>query len=476
VTLGSLPEDVLLEMFDIYINTVSDGVYVVESETPSQKWQKLAHVCRRWRCIVFASPLRLNLELRCTSATPVRKLLDIWPDFPLVIELIDIEERPSFPGDIIDDVIAALEHRDRVREIDLDAELTSSELERITTTMDEPFPVMTSLTLVSSDRVLRLPDTFLNGSAPSLRTLFLGGISFTSLPRLLSSASHLTSLFLDDLPNAGYISPESLATSLSALTNLNDLSIRFLSPTPQPRRRDRPLPSPIRILLPALTSLHFRGVSEYLEVFASRIDAPLLNHFVDITFFNQLVFDIPQISRLVLPHLLLSTPSSISLMFHSQRYVKISFKWQQEEPPVRLHLAWRILCKGFDWQVYSAAQICTHILPLLSESSVNSLDVKYFGSDEPIGIRSDDMDPTRWIELFNPFTSVQRLEIPGELEPFIAAALQGLTEESAAQVLPALQNLSIVRTTTDEVAQQGIQSFVTAREHSNHPFALSRSS
>jgi hypothetical protein len=48
--------------------------------------------------------------------------------------------------------------------------------------------------------------------------------------------------------------------------------------------------------------------------------------------------------------------------------------------------------------------------------------------DPPLGIRPDDMDPALWLELPHPFIAVQSLNIPAMLEPFIAAALQGLTE------------------------------------------------
>jgi hypothetical protein len=452
-------------MFDIYLTTNFGD------EDEEWKWHKLVHVCRRWRGIVFASPLRLNLKLYCFPTTPVRKLLHIWPELPLVIyfDNLNLETRDR---DMLDNLIAALEHHDRVSEISIDlAGLWSSASERITTLMQEPFPALEYLSLRSSYDVWPVPDTLLNGSASSLRSLDLWGISIPSLPRLLRSATHLTSVSLYRIPNSGYISPESMATSLSALTNLESLEINFQSPTSHPRRRDIPLPLPIRIVLPALTELYFQGVSEYLEVFASRVDAPLLSD-ITMNFFNQLVLDIPQISRLIL-HQVLSRPYNLSLGFHGN-CTDITFRWQQEGPPVKGFLSWSILCEGFDWQVDSIAQICTHILPLCS--SVSSLDVKCRTTNGPLEIQPDDLDPTQWIELFNSFPSVQTLTIPGKLEPFVAAALQGLTEESAAEVLPALQNLSIVGTMTDTAAQQDIQSFVTARQHSDHPIALSRPS
>ena len=82
-----LPDDVLLNIFDFNV-TVDDDIYeysgVIE-KTRIEEWIPLAHVCRRWRSVVFNSPLRLNLRLVCTPKTPARDTLDIWPPLPLII-------------------------------------------------------------------------------------------------------------------------------------------------------------------------------------------------------------------------------------------------------------------------------------------------------------------------------------------------------------------------------------------------------
>jgi hypothetical protein len=245
---------------------------------------------------------------------------------------------------------------------------------------------------------------------------------------------------------------------LSALPKLNSLCIHFRSPTPQPKRRNRPVTPPTRFVLPALAMLYFTGVSEYLEVLAARIDAPVLDDF-RIHFFHQLVFDIPQIIRFF-GHLESFRLSSLVLDFHSYG-ASILFS-----SSARRH-SWHIPCKRLDWQVFSLAQICSQILPF--RSTVNSLIIESSSSPDP-----ENMDPTLWLQLFHSFPSVQSLTIPVELEPFIAAALQGLTGESAAEVFPSLHSLSIIWNSPDEVTEQGIQSFVAARHHSGHPVGLSR--
>jgi F-box-like len=451
VTIASLPNDVLLTIFDFYLVTGGN-------------WHKLVHVCRRWRYVVFASPLRLDLQLLCTPESPVRELLGIWPTFPLNIRFMLSGRQRDYDHD---NLIAALESPDRVREIIL-FDLTSPLWEQIASVMQEPFLAMTSLYL-HSFRAFRVPDTFLNGSAPCLQGLLLSGISFPLLPRLLLSASDLTVVRLRRIPNTGYIPPEAMATCLSALTKLEILAIEFQSPTPGPKRRNRRLPPSTRTVLPALTYLEFRGVSEYLEVLAARIDAPLLRK-VLITCFNQFVFDIPQISRFV-GHLKLPTSYGLFLDFSPCRQASIYCSQQRQSSRSERAFDWRVLGEGLDWQVFSLAQICSQISCLCSR--VESLSIEF--SNYLTGNRQDDMDPTLWLQLFRSSTSVQSLDISAKLEPFIAAGLQGLTGESAAEVLPALQSLSIVEDTSDSAAQRDIESFVSARQHSDHPIAVHRS-
>ena len=91
-----------------------------------------------------------------------------------------------------------------------------------------------------------------------------------------------------------------MATSLSALTNLESLRLWFRSPRPRPAlesRRPYP-PPPTRAILPSLTTIAFKGASEYLEVISARIDAPQLDNLY-ITFFNEVIFDTPQLFQFI---------------------------------------------------------------------------------------------------------------------------------------------------------------------------------
>jgi hypothetical protein len=325
--------------------------------------------------------------------------------------------------------------------------------------MEEPLPALICLCFNSPYDEFLLPDTFLNGSAPCLQDLTLCSISFPSLPRFLSSTRDLTFLDLSNIPNSGYIPPETMARCLFALPKLKSLCIHFRSPTPQPKRRNRPVPPPTRFVLPALTKLEFTGVSKYLEALVARMDAPLLDNF-EIHFFHQLVFDIPQIIRFF-GHL---ESSSLTLEFNSYGpsilFPSSAGRYTVNSDP------WLIYCIRLDWQVSTLAQICGQILPF--RSRVISLIIEFSSHPHP-----DDMDSTLWLQLFHSFPSVQRLTIPVKLEPFIAAALEGLTGESAAEVLPSLQTLFIVGRMSDRFVDKGIHSFVAARQHSFHPVLIS---
>ena len=102
-----------------------------------------------------------------------------------------------------------------------------------------------------------------------------------------------------------------MVSCFSALTSLETLQISFDPPLSRPDRNSRRPPPLTRTLLPALTHLVFRGVSEYLEVLVARIDAPLLDKLY-ITFFHQLIFDTPQ---------LLSSSAARQSSRHMMKYV-----------------------------------------------------------------------------------------------------------------------------------------------------------
>jgi hypothetical protein len=397
----------------------------------------------------------------------VRDTLDIWPPLPLIIDYYYHDP----PG--VDNIIAALEHNDRVCQIRLGS-LSRRELEYVTDSaaMQKPFPELTHLRLVMFKHDGPgpiLPDSFLGGTAPRLRSLYLSGVPFPGLPKLLLSAAHLVNLDLYDIPRSGYIPPEAMATSLSALTSLESLALQFRYPRPRPALDSRrPPPPPLtHSILPTLTSILFKGASEYLEEILARIDAPRLDD-LRITFFNQIIFDTPQLFQFISRRPTLRAPEKGYIEFRSGAII-VKFPSQTSDNGA---LSVKIPCTASEWQLSSVEQVCTSSLPPVSTLE----DLYMLEFPFPIWQRhwQDDVEHTLWLELLRSFVAVKNLYIFEELAPRIAPALQELVGARTMEVLPTLENIFLLEITPSGPIQEGIGKFVAARQPTSHPVAISR--
>ncbi|KAH9968393.1 hypothetical protein BJV74DRAFT_954238 [Russula compacta] len=442
-TINILPDDVLLEIYDFY------RAFPNYTTRWRWWWKTLADVCQRWRHIIFALPHGLNLQLECTDKTPTRTSLDIWPQFPIAIYCNSLE----LGDEGQDNIIAALEHHDRIIGIMIQNQKCIA-LEKLAVATQKPFPVLEFLRLSSTDDIAPvLHEEFLGGSAPRLRTFSLQHIAFPAFPRPALSATHLSDLTLRDIPITGYISPEAMATCLATLPSLEWLRIEFRSPRSRPDRIR--LPPPTRAVLPALFQFNFKGVSEYLEDFIARIDTPKL-FWLDIDLFMDLMFHIPRLRQFMARSAETLGPyNSASVTFFATN-IHISLG----------HVKLQISCREPDWQASSMAQVCNQLSPLTSQ--VTSLDIN---EDTPGQARQGNgIDPTEWFELFNSFPAVQYLYIYHGLRPLVARALQELTGERATEVLPTLRNLDFKGPSLPGSIREEIQTFIAARQDLNHPF------
>ena len=444
-----LPDGVLLEIFNVYVD---QGQFTKQD---IEVWQTLVHVCQRWRTVVFGSPRRLNLQLVCSPGTPARDMLDIWPALPLFIRGYG-----SYQAESVDNILATLERVDRVCHIIL-LQVSSSHLEFFSAAIQVPFPELTELVLNSDGGVL--PDSFLGGCAPRLRHLHLHRIQYLGLPRLLLSATHLVALELLNIPHSGYISPKVMATALCTLTGLERLWLKFETPRTFLDRENRHLPS--RPVLPALTSLMFRGVSEYLEDLLALIDAPRLNQLI-MTFFNQISFETPRIIQFInrTPSLKALEKAHVAFANGTAR-----IKLTSQTPEYR-EINVIIACKEFDWQVSSLEQVCTSCLPPLS--TLEDLYIHQNTSSEP-GWK-DNVENSLWLDLLHPFTATKNLYLSEQFSSRIAPALQELVESGRTEeVLPILENIFLERLEPSGPVQEGIWRFVAARQLSAYPITIS---
>ena len=419
-------------------------------------WQRLVHVCRRWRSVVFGSPLRLNLQLICTQTTPARDTLDVWPALPLCIRC-----NPT-PKECADNVLAVLECRNRVYQINLEY-FSSLDFEKIWAAMDVPFPELSNLLLVSDEKMERvLPDSFLGGSAPRLQYVYFEGIPVLGLPKLLLSTIHLVTLCLVNIPHSGYFSPDTMVTALSTLNSLKILWLKFQSPRFCPERRP---PPPRRFVLLALTEFQFKGASEYLEDLVARIGTPRL-FTLSITLFNQIIFDTPQFIQFI-SHTPTWEPLRKAHVSFEDGASSVIFSSQTSRYE---YFEVKIPCNNLDWQVSSLEQVFTSCLPHLS--ALEGLLIYSPGGWRPEW--QDNIENTLWLELLLPFTSVKNFYISEEFARRIVPALQELVEDRRLEVLPALENIFLEGFEASGPVEKGIGPFVSMRQVIGHPVAVTR--
>ena len=317
-----------------------------------------------------------------------------------------------------------------------------------------PFSALTYLSLESiDDDELVLPDGFLGGSAPSLRTFLLKRIAFPALPKLLLSTTQLVTLRISSSSTTGYISPGVMAACLVSLPNLKQVTIKF--PFPSPDQLSPPLPT--RAILPSLLSFRFKGVTQYLEDLLAQLDAPGLQT-VSATFCDHVVH-IPQFLRFTNYAERLSGPP-----------IRAAVEFDFKKVLIKL-----ILSDGFDLavtctellgQVSSMALVCRELSPLVSR--VEHLDlrcVRYLLQLAPPFMNLGD-----WLELFQSFIAVKNLYLCKLLWPKLAPALRDLSEERVTEVLPELRTLFLEEPRGRDMGF--IEPFITARRLSGHPVAV----
>jgi hypothetical protein len=202
---GHLPDEVLLEIFDSYRQNLKIfGSYLQNIDQCGHQWRKkyawfnLAHVCRRWRSVVFASSSRLDLNIVVGPKKPGHIKTILSGHLPILIDYLRLDR----PEDITDSTLwrmrAALRHRDRVREISLRGwDVIFGKFIRA---INHYFPALESLVLsFPYGNEPDIPATFLRGPDQSylpLRRLRLNGAPLASVSELLLSATALTDLTL----------------------------------------------------------------------------------------------------------------------------------------------------------------------------------------------------------------------------------------------------------------------------------------
>jgi len=300
----------------------------------------------------------------------VQVALNTWPALPL-----GIHEYLGVAGADEDDIIGALEHRDRIAAVHLRG-FDYSQLKKCIALMQEPFPFLTSLHLLADERSTFDPtDAFLGGSAPLLQKMSLcaGIIRFPSLP----SMSGLVNLTIRGVPmtGEGLLSPDAMITCLSVLTKLRSLTLtvpwQIIS---SPYSTDQQAHPSALAVLPALNDLSLQGPHHggYLEDLLCQVYAPLLNY-GRLEFYNEPMLDTLRVLQFIHRVKVFKWRCKFRVNFFRESWIFTSFR--SLVGPAEFTLSFP--CSGLPAQVAMVERVSAQWLPLVSHVEVLELDGSY---------------------------------------------------------------------------------------------------
>ena len=374
-------------------------------------------------------------------------MFDIWPALPIVVQVNGISDK------INDNVLAALEKHDRICEVRVIVNHASAgEIKKLAGAMQVTFPALTDVYIHSLEDTASLPESFLGGSAPNLRSLYLMRVAFPALPKLLSSSSRLVRLSLSEIPHSGYISSDAIVDCLPSLTRLEFLQIEFQSPQPHPNRASRRQPPLTPTLLPVLGTLLLEGVTDYLDQILAHIEAPLLDQLY-MKFFDPPILDISRIAQCIGG---METFEGFDQAYMSFRdvdfHVVLSSEKADVDEMLTLSLEWddsswklRELTLDSYGHLFEPFDLCD------SEGSLRP------GWEKNTGNGS-------WSHLLRCFTATKYMHLSKGLAVRVAPALQELTGERVTEILPVLRTIFVHRLGSLGPVEEAIGQFVAARQ------------
>jgi hypothetical protein len=381
------------------------------------------------------------------------------PPLPLVVDY-DYEDSDMNAEDEIG-LILTLEQRDRVRRIRLKMDIEN--LQRLFMAINEGYPILEYLIIVSRDKPqgLALPETF---QVPHLHHLALSGFALPIGSRLLTTAVRLITLVLVMTIPSTYFEPNALLKWISFMPQLETLVIHFLFAVPSRTIETQLTLIPIitPITLPNLRLFSFQGIEAYLEAIVCRMATPCLER-LQVFFFEQLTFSVPHLLQFMNTTEGLRF-SNAGLCFSSDGVDVVTCPHKEADLSqcLLIHIpSWHL-----DWQVSSAAQICTSLNPIFS--AVEHLALEYEDHSQS-SEEHNEVDRTEWRRILRSFSNVKTLCIKDGLDKEITRCLELDDGELALDVLPELHELTYSRNrdTDNEFA-----SFINARENAGRPITV----
>jgi hypothetical protein len=263
----------------------------------------------------------------------------------------------------------------------------------------------------------------------------------------------------------GSLTPDAMATALSALTSLETLSLRFTSGQSYPDLGNQEGRHPLlHSVIPSLLCFDFEGVGGYLEALVARIDTPVLSR-LGITIVRQSTFDTTQ-----LLWFLSRTPKM-------QELDKACVKLDNLEAWIDFSSsdlsALRLGISSYEPERHFPRLAQSFGLPFNPLATLESLHIVAYPFWQQY--RWDRVENAHWLELLRPFVAVKNLHLSKAVTLRIAPALQELIEERAAEVFPTLQNIFLEELQPTSPDYKAIMQFAIVRRLSGHPIHISDS-
>ena len=429
IHIHNIDNDSLLQMFSHYRLQDGDNWHLRHT------WRRLAHVCQKWRYLVYYSPSYLDMCLRLTNKSPSMNTLNHLPPLPLIIDYSDTSGIRTLARKYEDNVHIGLLQNGRVRQVTLQA--PSSSLRRLLERMNKPYPRLEDLSLSSTTtEETNVTSVVLLESLqlPILNRLSLHGFCLPNLSSMIT----LSTLSLTHIRDSCYFTPGNLIIQLQGLPHLEELSIGFAIPMPLPSSERDLLPTPIPpVTLPALKRLTFRGMSVYLDNLVAQINAPLLEQ-LSLTLLFELAFTLVNLAQFI--HRTEGLRCLVARVSFNKESASIDAGHYQKWVTGKRGLHVNVTCEPLDWRIDSATQVCSAIGKVLSTVEGLTLDLDVNGM--PLDWENT-LDSIMWHELLLPFVGVKKLHIGDSLTPELSRSLESVAGGLALELLPELQELEI---------------------------------
>ncbi|KAH9071568.1 hypothetical protein EDB83DRAFT_2673620 [Lactarius deliciosus] len=472
-----LPEDVLLEIFDIYRQFYEHQPRANYEKFWNSRdgWFKLAHVCLHWRRVVLLSPSRLHVHLLFTPGRPPAEPMLRWlPRLPILVDC-SVEDSIA-PWTEKEDKLAidAIRHRSPVRGITFQNLCPC--FARFLEALSHPFPGLESLEISSSYIHLRrvhglligrdtfLPVKLLSGSAPSLRRLTLQDVVPECISPLLSSATGLVELALTINIPYGALPEASFIVDLQRMSYLRRLELKVISVVTPDNLNTILDPPPLPACtgaLSTLTDLIFVGHDRYLQVLVGSLTAPSLQH-LDIETCSANNTFVPHLCKFICD----AECQFIAVRLDFSLYM-LSF-FAETCPKFGHTQPFRIIIPGSA----SLEEIGIMLSGPLStvEEFVVECDATQRG------------DRIQWRGFFNHIRRVKMVQVPSPVALDVARSIQLGGQESALDFLPALEHVKVPLTYLSPIGSKdpikdsirdAFEPLVAARKQVGRPIRLS---